>query len=124
MYNLFRFLNAFYRHFTKGIQILQQIIKTFFWVNFFSVDGIPPQVTCPADISHEIPFGTSGRQVSWSLPTITENAGSFTLVSSTNNPNDVFRVGSFLVTYTYRDTANNIGTCSFTVTITTGTVSR
>ena len=53
------------------------------------------------------------------LPTVTDNSGNFFFVTSTNNPNDFFNVGSNLVTYTYRDAANNVNICSFTVLITT-----
>ncbi|XP_033626670.1 uncharacterized protein LOC117289582 isoform X36 [Asterias rubens] len=84
-----------------------------------AVDITPPVVTCPDNIAFEVPFGANGRQVTWQLPTVTDNSGNFFFVTSTNNPNDFFNVGSNLVTYTYRDAANNVNICSFTVLITT-----
>ncbi|XP_033626661.1 uncharacterized protein LOC117289582 isoform X28 [Asterias rubens] len=83
-----------------------------------AVDNIPPVVTCPDNINFEVPFGGTGRQVTWQLPTVTDNSGNFFFVSSTNNPNDFFSVGSNIVTYTYRDNSNNQNSCSFTVLIT------
>ena len=82
------------------------------------MDNIPPVVTCPDNIAFEVPFGGTGRQVTWQQPTVTDNSGNFFFVSSSNNPNDFFSVGSTIVTYTYRDNSNNQNSCSFTVLIT------
>ncbi|XP_033636185.1 tyrosine-protein kinase receptor Tie-2-like isoform X2 [Asterias rubens] len=82
------------------------------------VDNEPPVVTCPDNIAFEVPFGGTGRQVTWQLPTVSDNSGNFFFVSSTNNPNDFFSVGSNIVTYTYSDAASNQNSCSFTVLIT------
>ena len=86
----------------------------------FSVDRTPPVVACPLDQTFEVAFGNTGRQVTWNLPTVTDNSGSFFLVSNTNNPNDVFQVGTNQVTYTYSDAANNENSCSFRVIIVQG----
>ena len=82
------------------------------------MDNIPPVVTCPDNIAFEVPFGGTGRQVTWQLPTVSDNSGNFFFVSSSNNPNDFFSVGSNSVTYTYSDDAGNRNSCSFTVVIT------
>ncbi|XP_033628133.1 hyalin-like isoform X2 [Asterias rubens] len=92
-----------------------------YWTNMKSsidsFDSTPPVVTCPADVSSDVPNGTFSKQESWTLPTVTDNSGSFFLVSSTYNPNDFFPVGETTIMYTYRDASNNINTCSFTITI-------
>ncbi|XP_071789474.1 adhesion G-protein coupled receptor G7-like [Asterias amurensis] len=92
-----------------------------YWTNMkssiVSRDSTPPVVTCPADFSSEVQIGSSGKQESWALPTVTDNSGSFFYVSSTHNPNDFFPVGETTIMYTYRDASNNINTCSFTLTI-------
>ena len=87
-----------------------------------SLDATPPVVTCPDDIRSEVPIGTSFRRETWALPTVTDNSGSFFLVSSNYDPNDVFQVGETIVTYTYRDAANNVNSCSFTIMIVEGKV--
>ncbi len=78
-----------------------------FSVTLSFVDVIAPVVTCPDNLAFDVPFGSPGRRVTYSLPTVTDNSNEFFLVSSTNNPNDLFQVGSTTVTYTYRDGSNN-----------------
>ena len=75
-------------------------------------------VVCPDNMAFTIDFGSGGRRVTWTDPTVSDNSGSVTLVSNTHNSNDLFQVGQTTVTYIYRDASNNRNQCSFTVTIT------
>ena len=87
---------------------------------YFSVDGTPPTVTCPADVTFDTVFGGVRRRVNWTEPTVSDNLGNFTLVSKSHNPNDFFNIGIAVVTYTYKDASNNVNSCTFTVSIVEG----
>ncbi len=75
---------------------------------------------CPTNITQSA-IGTTAI-VTWTVPTATDNCTATPSVASSHNPNTIFPIGTTTVTYTARDTANNIATCTFTVTITTPNV--
>ncbi len=76
---------------------------------------------CPAPIQLTILTGLGGANVDWDEATAVDNSGSATLVSRSDSPGAFFPVGERSVTYTFSDPSGNIGTCSFTITITEGT---
>ena len=86
----------------------------------FPVDRTPPMVTCPTDVTVEVDLGSGGRRVNWNEPTVSDNSGYFTLASNSHNPNDLLEVGLTVIAYVYTDAANNLNTCSFTVSIVEG----
>jgi hypothetical protein len=70
---------------------------------------------CPNNII----LTTSGNNtvVNWTPPTATDNCTTTPSVISTHNAGSVFPVGETTVTYTATDAKNNVGTCSFKITI-------
>lgn len=81
-------------------------------------DTTAPVITnCPGNINAYSDTLTCGVSVNWTIPSATDNCG---IASSTAShvPGDFFPVGTTTVTYTYTDTAGNISTCTFDVTVT------
>lgn len=79
-------------------------------------DNINPVISgCPSDISLPVQFGRTGRTVTWTPPTASDNCN-VTLTSS-HNPGDFFNVGTTTVSYTATDDALNTATCSFDVEV-------
>ena len=80
-----------------------------------SPDVTPPVITgCPGNISVTSAVPAA---VNWTPPTATDNCTTPTLTSS-HQPGAVFPFGTTTVTYTAKDAANNMATCTFTVTVT------
>lgn len=52
----------------------------------------------------------------WTPPTVSDNCG-VTNFSSTHDPDNIFPIGTTVVTYTAEDAAGNISTCSFNVIV-------
>ena len=79
-----------------------------FW---FLTDVEPPDIDCPTNIV------TTNTPVFWANPTATDNVDNNLLV--TCNPSSPFDsgVGTHTVTCTAVDDANNMATCTFTITI-------
>lgn len=82
-------------------------------------DAEDPIVICPANITVDSEAGTCGADVTYSIPTVTDNCTSpitptleAGLASGSNFP-----VGATTVTYEGDDTNGNTSTCSFTVTV-------
>lgn len=82
-------------------------------------DTEDPVVTCPSDITLDAEVGTCGADVTYSLPTVSDNCTSpiipnleAGLASGSNFP-----LGTTTVTYSGEDGTGNIGTCSFEVTV-------
>jgi hypothetical protein len=79
-------------------------------------DSIKPTIyNCPANIAKSIPDSTV--TITWKVPTAIDNCGATTL-TTTNQPNSLFKVGTTTVVYTAADSRNNKTTCSFKVAIT------
>ncbi|MFT5107833.1 MAG: hypothetical protein ACI9UA_003468, partial [Pseudoalteromonas tetraodonis] len=70
----------------------------------------------PNDIVTTTEPGLATAAVAWTPPTATDNVGVVSLTSS-HPPGNVFSVGVTTVTYTATDTASNVCTDSFTVTV-------
>lgn len=87
------------------------------------VGGTPPVLTaCPANISLTT-AGTSAT-ATWTAPTATDACPGIVLVTTTNAIGSSFPLGTTTVTYTAKDAANNMSTCSFTVTVTQTTTNQ
>jgi len=83
------------------------------------IDNEAPVVSdCPTNITVSTDAGLCEAEVSWTVPTATDNCGVVT-VDNTHNPGDIFPVGTTVVTYTFTDGANpaNVTICTFTVTV-------
>jgi hypothetical protein len=73
---------------------------------------------CPSNITVSNDLNACSAVVTWTAPSATDNCtlpGS--LVWTNSHPSSTFPVGTTTVTYTAKDAANNIATCSFTVTV-------
>ena len=87
----------------------------------FVVDTTPPVVSCPADITVTVELGTPSVAVNFPDATATDNSGVVFLESRTSDPGDEFLIGPNDVTYTFTDASGNSASCTFTITVTTGT---
>ena len=80
-------------------------------------DNINPTFTgCPTNKTANVSAGNCTAAVTWVAPTASDNCSA--VVTSTHTSGSLFPVGVTTVTYTATDPANNIATCSFTVTVT------
>ncbi len=81
-------------------------------------DNENPEITCPTDITMNIPDGDCDAVVNYSLPTATDNCGIDTLILINGfAPGETFPTGITAVTYEAIDPSGNIATCSFTVSV-------
>ena len=72
---------------------------------------------CPLNLRQATDPGSPTANVSWVVPNVTDNSGVIASLEASNVPGDAFSIGSHTVTYTALDRDNNIGTCSFAVTV-------
>jgi len=80
-------------------------------------DAQAPDITMiPADIELENTTGSCSTVATWSEPVATDACGDLVLTSS-HAPGAEFPVGTTIVEYNATDTAGNIGTVSFNVTV-------
>ena len=77
----------------------------------------PVVVNCPADITIGNAADACGANVSWVVPTATDNCGGFVSSFSNYSPGAFFPVGTTAVTYTFTDASGNDTTCTFNVTV-------
>ncbi|MCE5348063.1 MAG: HYR domain-containing protein [Bacteroidales bacterium] len=71
---------------------------------------------CPVDITVNNNPGSCGALVTWTLPTVTDNCGLLSVVSS-HNSGEFFTTGTTPVSYTATDNCGKITTCSFNVVV-------
>ncbi len=79
-------------------------------------DTTAPSVTCPDDISTNIPSGQTSVVVNYPQPTASDNCGSVTANCAPASGSS-FPLGVTNVTCTATDGSGNTGTCSFAVTV-------
>lgn len=78
---------------------------------------IPDWSNCPLNITESVNIaGTCTANVSWAIPTPSDNCGVVQNIPS-HNPGDIFPLGTTTVSYVAIDAAGNIATCSFNVTV-------
>ena len=78
-------------------------------------------VECPRNVAVVTPLNSRGSIATWPDPTINPSAiGPVTLVSRTHTQGQFFLLGETPVTYTYRDQAGNLGSCTFIVFVVEG----
>ncbi len=78
-------------------------------------DVEPPVITCPADIELDLPPGSTGQNVAYDPPTVSDNCG---VVYDCQPPSgDVFPAGQTPVTCTAQDPASNTAQCGFLITL-------
>lgn len=103
-YNEFVVVDAFGNSDTCSFNVVVNDVEVPTWVCI-------PDTTVDQQIS-----GVCFATVSWIPPVPSDNCG-VDSVYSTHNPGDLFPVGVTTVTYTAVDTAGNMSTCSFDVTV-------
>ncbi|XP_038074659.1 mucin-3A-like isoform X2 [Patiria miniata] len=72
---------------------------------------------CPLPITQPTDQGSPDATVFWTVPNVTDNSGIIASLDVSNVPGEMFSIGPHTVTYTAVDEDNNIGTCSFPITI-------
>ncbi|MFK8008924.1 MAG: HYR domain-containing protein [Saprospiraceae bacterium] len=82
------------------------------------IDTTAPTITCPADITtSSTTTPVCGANVSWAIPTASDNCDANPQVTSSFTPNDFFPLGTTVVTYYAEDNAGNIDSCKFNVIV-------
>ena len=98
------------------------LLKLFYFLHFcHQVDTVAPSIlSCPNNVTTQVDPGNFGTIVSWRGPEIQDASGDVMLLVQTHAPGTFFTVGSTIVSYIYRDYANNMAKCSFFVTVIRG----
>ncbi|MDX2303544.1 MAG: HYR domain-containing protein [Microscillaceae bacterium] len=85
-------------------------------------DNIIPQITCPANISETVAFGVTGKVITYTEPTFSDNCPDANIQKTAGLASGAtFPLGTTTVTYLVTDAAGNTDECSFTVTVNAGT---
>lgn len=79
-------------------------------------DTQPPSITCPANITKPNDTNQCGAAVTYPNPTVSDNCPNPTFNCSPAS-GSFFPVGTTTVTCTAKDAANNMASCTFTVTV-------
>ncbi|GAB4315628.1 MAG: hypothetical protein Kow0059_07790 [Candidatus Sumerlaeia bacterium] len=85
-----------------------------------AVDSIPPIIICPDDIEFEAEQGLCGANVIVPIPDVVENCGIKSLSNDYTHTSDAsgfYPEGVTTVLWTAVDVADNVSTCSMTVTV-------
>ncbi|XP_072021512.1 hyalin-like [Amphiura filiformis] len=90
-----------------------------FHIHVAESDSRPPTITlCPRNKTVEIDQGSLGAIVSWDEPIAEDASGFVMLLIQTHASGTFFTIGTTIVSYIFRDKANNMEKCSFAVTVT------
>ena len=83
-------------------------------------DNEPPILSdCPTNISVNVPFGNDGGNVTWTLPTASDNCPD-PVLNCSHQPGDFFPCGNSEVICTVADCGGNEVSCQFVVTVICG----
>ena len=80
-------------------------------------DGIPPIITCPANISVSTDLGVCGAKVTFSSATATDSCSATVTQTTSYTSGQTFPVGTSTITYSAKDPSNNTASCSFNVLV-------
>ncbi|XP_028973250.2 sushi, von Willebrand factor type A, EGF and pentraxin domain-containing protein 1 isoform X3 [Esox lucius] len=82
-------------------------------------DFEPPWIQCPRDVVAETDERHGTANISWNVPTATDNSGEEVLVQvkPVYSPPQLFPIGEERITYVTTDRAGNQANCTFTVTV-------
>ena len=81
------------------------------------MDTTPPVIMdCPENMKTKVQPGSSGSIVHWDEPKADDASGIVHLLSKTHSSGSHFSVGTTTVSYFFRDDANNVAFCVFSVT--------
>lgn len=83
-----------------------------------TLDTTAPSITCPADMTVSSSANPGcGENVSWTVPTASDNCDMDVQVASSFTPGDFFPLGTTEITYFAIDDAGNIDSCKFNITV-------
>ncbi|NOT62212.1 MAG: DUF4394 domain-containing protein, partial [Acidobacteria bacterium] len=82
------------------------------------LDTTPPTITCPADQTIPSAPNGSATAATFAAPTTTDNCLGAVTVTCTPPSGSAFAIGTTTVTCTAKDAANNMASCTFTITVT------
>ncbi|XP_072045208.1 hyalin-like [Amphiura filiformis] len=77
----------------------------------------PAILFCPNNVTAETEEGSLGAIVNWKEPIAEDASGEVMLLIQTHSSGTFFAIGTTIVSYIFRDNANNMGKCSFSVTV-------
>ncbi|XP_072044883.1 uncharacterized protein [Amphiura filiformis] len=77
----------------------------------------PTILFCPSNVTAEIDEGSLGAIVNWKEPIAEDVSGDVMLLIQTHSSGTFFAIGTTIVSYIFRDNANNMEKCSFSVTV-------
>ena len=85
-------------------------------------ESIPPNITCPSNVTRDMPAGQITVAVALGTPTTSDNCGNDQVVVTNNSPyapniDPRFSVGSSTIRWTATDSAGNSANCSQTITV-------
>ena len=95
----------------------------FFCPSFCSLlaDNIPPSITCPDDVTRDMPFGNTTVAVALGTPSTSDNCpGQVVIANNMTNATSTdpsFSLGNTTVRWTARDSAGKSADCSQTITV-------
>lgn len=92
----------------------------FAWFVFSTVDDVRPVVTCPQDVTTIVIEGLPGTTVTFTEPVASDNSGTATISSITQQSNSFFSVGSTPVVVIATDPSGNTAQCTFNVIVQPG----
>jgi HYR domain/Lectin C-type domain/Secretion system C-terminal sorting domain len=96
------------------------VVVTKIIVDPCATDVTPPVIVCPANIVKTPTTAGTCWNVSWTVPTATDNCSTATVTQTAGPANgSCIAPGTYTVTYKATDVKGNSATCSFTVTVNT-----
>ncbi len=84
--------------------------------NFIVVDRTPPSITCPGNITTNLPTGQCSAVVTFPAPSASDNCA-VPSVNCSPPSGSAFSAGTTTVICTATDASGNFATCSFSVTV-------
>jgi hypothetical protein len=83
------------------------------------VDDEAPVIACPADVVASTDLGICGAEVFFTDAIAIDSCGGVTVTQTMGDPSgSIFPVGDTTIEFTATDTAGNVSTCTFTITVT------
>lgn len=81
------------------------------------LDQEKPIIVCPNETLAYVNSSASNTSVYWDTPTVSDNSGTVSEMSTTATPGDTFSVGCVNVTYVVEDPSGNVEECQFAVCV-------
>ena len=99
-----------------------RITTAVFFHIFGFADDIPPEITCPDSIVKETDSGLSSAEVTWDMPSVSDNLDGTDALTVSVRPSGLksphrFEIGSFYIEYVATDTAGLSNDCVFKVVV-------